>query len=159
MRLRPATAADDPFLAALFRAARPDLQRLPLPAEQRDALIDMQWQAQRRGYRSNWPGAVDSVIDVAGTPVGRVLVDAGPPVTVVDIAVTPEHRGRGFATAALRQVLGEADRRGVAVTLRVARENPARRWYERLGFAVVDDTGAHLVMVRPQTGGSEIPPS
>lgn len=150
--LRPAEAPDDAFLALLFRDARPYLARLPLPEEQRTVLIEQQRRAQREGYAAAWPAAVDSIIEVDGRSVGRVLVDVSVPTTVVDLAVRSDERGEGFATAALRVVLDDADRRGSAVHLRVARDNPAVRLYERLGFELVETTDVDLHLVRAPRG-------
>jgi ribosomal protein S18 acetylase RimI-like enzyme len=46
----------------------------------------------------------------------------------------------------MRDVLARAEREGVAVTLHVESWNPARRLYERLGFASVGEPGAHELM-------------
>ena len=58
---------------------------------------------------------------------------------VNSIAVDPELRGKGLATALMRFVLAEAERRGAhRATLEVRRSNrPARRLYEKLGFSIV----------------------
>ena len=148
VRLRPATDGDVALLAELFRASRPELAQLPLPEDQVDAMVALQWRAQRSGHRSSIPDAADWVMEVDGAPVGRVLVDPGPPVTIVDLAVLPPHRGAGVAAAALRVVLADADADRVPVRLRVRWDSPAQRLYARLGFVVADDEGTHLLMVR-----------
>ena len=55
-----------------------------------------------------------------------------------NLAVRPEWRGRGVATALLSHVLGEAAARGAArATLEVRRSNDAAlRLYRRLGFRI-----------------------
>ena len=165
--LRPAGPGDEALLLALFRSARPELELLPLPPEHVEAMIGLQLEAQRSGYRASYPEAIDWVIEQEDRPVGRLLVDAGPPLTVVDLAVLPEHRGVGAATGALRLVLADADARGVPARLRVRGGNPAQRLYERLGFVVDRDEpdgpaglpGPHgdLAMVRPPGGGEPRP--
>ena len=148
VRLRPATGADEALLRALFVAARPDLALLPLPPEQLEAMVEMQWRAQRSGYAADHPAATDMVVERGAAAVGRVLVDPGPPVTVVDVAVLPECRGQGVGEAALRTVLDGAAERGVPTRLRVRPDNPARRLYERLGFVVVDHDEVSVTMQR-----------
>lgn len=82
---------------------------------------------------------------VDGVAAGRLYVDrADGEVTVVDIALLTEHRGRGVGDALLRKVIRDADRAGVPVTLHVERHNPALGLYGRLGFEVADDLGVHL---------------
>lgn len=148
--LRPLRPEDTALLRNLFVDSRPELALLPLPPAQVAQLVEVQWQAQRAGHAASRPQAVDRVIEVAGESVGRVLVDQGPPVAVVDIALLPEHRGRGTGTEVLRRLLEDADARGVETELHVRRDNPAQRLYARLGFEVV--AGADeldLRMVRP----------
>jgi ribosomal-protein-alanine N-acetyltransferase len=55
-----------------------------------------------------------------------------------NLAVLPEYRRSGVATALLRRVLGDGARLGAArATLEVRQSNdPARSLYERLGFTV-----------------------
>jgi ribosomal protein S18 acetylase RimI-like enzyme len=67
---------------------------------------------------------------------------------IVDVALLPAHRGRGIGTALLTPILDEAERTGRAVSIHVARENPARRLYDRLGFVQVADQGVHLLLTR-----------
>ncbi len=153
VRLRPAGEADGPLLDELFRAARPELLLLPLPPDQLDAMVDLQRRAQTIGHRDAYPAAVDRVVEWRGRAVGRLLVDEGPPVSIVDIAVLPGDRGHGVGTAALREILTAADDRRVETRLHVRPDNPARRLYERLGFAVVpdrDDAAAVLMVRRPR---------
>jgi [ribosomal protein S18]-alanine N-acetyltransferase len=55
-----------------------------------------------------------------------------------NLAVRPEHQGRGFGSALLEHVLQAGASRGAQrATLEVRRSNaPARRLYERLGFSI-----------------------
>lgn len=151
VRLRVATDADDALQYELFCSANPDLTLLPLPADQADALVAMTWRAQRTGYGEAFPRAVDWIIEADGVAAGRLLVDDGSPVTIVDVAVLPAHRGLGVASAALRRVLADADARHVTVRLHVRRGSPAQRLYARLGFVVGGDAdgGPDVLMVRP----------
>ena len=62
---------------------------------------------------------------------------------VVDLAVAPEYRRRGIATAVLNRCPGP-------LALRVARGNlPARRLYDRLGFTVREADALDLFLHRP----------
>ena len=56
---------------------------------------------------------------------------------MIDIALLPDHRGRGIGARLLRDVLHEATAAGLPVRLSVERSNPARSLYERLGFRTV----------------------
>jgi ribosomal protein S18 acetylase RimI-like enzyme len=60
----------------------------------------------------------------------------------------PSHQGAGLGTLLLYSLLGEADAARAPIRLRVLRTNPARRLYERLGFAVAGESATHFLMER-----------
>jgi ribosomal protein S18 acetylase RimI-like enzyme len=81
------------------------------------------------------------VVLVDGAPAGRVvLARRGDAVHVADIALLPEHRGRGHGGALLRSIMDGAGR----VTLTVQRGSRALALYERLGFRVTEETPTDL---------------
>jgi ribosomal protein S18 acetylase RimI-like enzyme len=132
--LRPAAPADAAFLASLFRSTRPELAMLP--AGLADQLIAQQQLLQELGYRQAFPEARTLVIESIGTCVGKLVLDEQrQQLRVVDIAVDPACRGRGFASAVLRQLQQQALETGRDVVLSVAIDNaPALRLYCSLGF-------------------------
>nr|HEX4318643.1 GNAT family N-acetyltransferase [Kofleriaceae bacterium] len=87
-----------------------------------------------------------------GARVGYAIVTfgfdlefAGRDAWLTEIWVDPEHRGHGAAAAALDLVAAETRALGAgALHLQVRSDNPARRLYERAGFAVVP----RLIMTR-----------
>lgn len=114
------------------------------------ALTAMQARAREAAYRSEWPAATDSVVEVDGEPAGRLLVDEAPDChRIVDLALLARFRGRGVGTRVLAGATGRADAAGVPVRLRVARGSPAVALYRRAGFDVVADEGLDLAMERP----------
>lgn len=133
--LRPAVSDDAAFLAGLYRSTRPELAMLPDGLA--DTLIAQQQQLQEMGYRHAFPDARTLVIEAAGTPAGRLVLDEQRRhVRVVDIAVAPSFRRRGIARAVLGQLQRQARARGSDVVLSVAHENaPALALYRSLGFA------------------------
>jgi ribosomal protein S18 acetylase RimI-like enzyme len=145
---RTVTGADTPLLRELFADARDDL--LLLPADVRDALVDMQFRAQRRQYAETYPQARHEVLVVDGRDVGRLLVDYGAAtVRVVDVTIRHAHRGRGIATIALTEVLAAAERADQPVQLSVWSTNAvARRVYERLGFELTGESAGYLELRR-----------
>jgi ribosomal protein S18 acetylase RimI-like enzyme len=110
----------------------------------------MQFDAQDRWYRAQYPQATFDVVVVEGEPAGRLYVNRGEgEIRIVDIALLPEHRGGGVGTSLLRDLIAEADAAGKRLTIHVERLNPALRLYERLGFALAEDKGVYLFLERP----------
>lgn len=79
-----------------------------------------------------------SIIEWGGRVVGGLMLESKPDsIYVHEIQVSPEFQRQGIGTAVIRQVVEQAARRGVAVTLSVVQANfRARELYERLGFEV-----------------------
>lgn len=146
--LRPTRLEDAEFLFRVFvhsRAAARALLASDDPAH--DALLRMQFQAQDHAYRAQFPNARFDVIESAGAPIGRLVVDRRErAIHVVDVALLPEHRSRGIGTALLRALIAEAAANGQAVTLSVDRDSPARSLYRRLGFATVSEDAVYAAM-------------
>ena len=144
--LRPARAADAGFLFDLFVHAHGSAFA-HLDGPTRDALLRMQFRAQDLGYRTRFPDARFDVIECDGAPIGRLVVDRSEGVIrIVDVALLPERRNRGIGTALLRALLAEATATGQALTLHVARDNPARSLYQRLGFAAESEDAVYVAM-------------
>ena len=73
---------------------------------------------------------------VIGFAVSRMAADEA---EILSIAVDPHHRGRGLSRDLLLTHLGHIAGRGVRTIFLEVEENnqPARKLYERLGFAIV----------------------
>lgn len=140
-RLRPATDADYDFLYRLHVAAMRDLVA-------RVWGWDDAW--QERYFAAHFDAALSRIITVGGEDAGVVAVAWGAAdAFLANIAILPPHQGRGFGAAVIRHVIAEAEARGLPVRLQVLKINPARRLYERLGFAVTGETETHDLMARP----------
>lgn len=106
----------------------------PLPAHVLRELVP--------GLRAT-PGAMsvlayedDSPLGVANCFIGYATFRAKPLINIHDLAVLPQARGRGVGKALLDAVATRARHLGACrVTLEVLETNPARRLYEREGFA------------------------
>ena len=149
--LRPADENDRPFLLRLYASTRePELEASGLPREQWGAFVEHQFAAQGRHYESYENTSYDMVL-VDGEPAGRLIVARwSEELRVVDIALLPEHRGRGIGGSLMRALIAEADEREVKTSIHVERFNPAQRLYARLGFrAVAEAGGVYLLLERP----------
>jgi ribosomal protein S18 acetylase RimI-like enzyme len=84
-------------------------------------------------------------------PIGRLYLHRRPEdLRIMDIALLPEHRGRGIGGLLIGELLDEARAAGHSVSIHVEIYNPAMRLYERLGFKQIDTYGVyHLMEWRP----------
>jgi ribosomal protein S18 acetylase RimI-like enzyme len=148
LTLRPVTPEDRPFLFAVYAGTREEeLAPVPWTAEQKEAFLRMQFDAQDAYYRENYVGATFDVILLDGIPAGRLYVMRGPDdIHIIDIAVLRPYRGKGIGTALLRGLQDDARAAERPLSIHVERMNPALRLYERLGFHFVADRGIYLFM-------------
>jgi ribosomal protein S18 acetylase RimI-like enzyme len=153
--LRPTEPADRDFLLAVFESSRADELALVAWSEaDRRAFVTSQFDAQDTYYRQMHPEGQFLVILVDGEPVGRLYLDrVDDELRVIDIALLPDHRGRGIGSSLLTWVGAIADSEGRSVTLHVEPWNPAKRLYERLGFASEGLRGIYEFMRRPAASG------
>lgn len=150
LAFRPAADADLPFLCRLYGSTRTEeLAVVPWSEAEKAAFLDMQFRAQHAHYRQHYPTAQRLVILRAGDPAGRLYLDRwAREHRIVDIALLPEHRNQGLATALLRDLIDEAAAAGRAVSVHVEKLNPAQRLYRRLGFVAAGEHGAYDLMRR-----------
>jgi ribosomal protein S18 acetylase RimI-like enzyme len=145
--LRPSGPRDRELLYRVYASTRAEeLANVPWHDDAKDGFLRAQFDAQDRWWREHYAGALFDVVLVDGEPAGRLYVYANEDeIRIVDIALLPEHRGRGIGSALLAGVLADGRR----VTIHVERMNPALRLYERLGFELAEDRGVYLFLERP----------
>jgi ribosomal protein S18 acetylase RimI-like enzyme len=146
--LRPATREDKEFLLQVYKSSRgDDLRGLGWDEDRVAGFLEMQYEAQRKFYESDYQNATDEVILSDGTPVGRLIVECGEDdIRCVDLALLPEYRGRGVGTLLLRKLQEQATAANQPLRLQVIRFNRAVRLFERLGFIRISETGTHFQM-------------
>lgn len=146
---RPETDEDIPFLMRLYASTRSEeMKMVPWSDEAKGQFLAMQFQAQRDHYRRYFVTGEYQVIEQHGVPIGRLYVDRTPTdIHIIDIALLPEHRGRGLGRILLQEILDEAAASGRTVTIFVEQFNPARHLYDRLGFRHVDTNGIYHQML------------
>lgn len=146
--LRPSGEEDLPFELEVYASTRAEeLEATGWDAAQRGAFVRMQFDAQRRSYRLQFPGSTPLIIERDGVAVGRLFVDrSGPEILVLVLSLLPAWRGQGIGAALLQDLQAEAAREGKPVRLHVETFNRARRLYERLGFTMTGEQGFHIEM-------------
>ena len=146
--LRPFTQADLPFLVRVYAGTRADeLAQTAWSDQEKQAFLDLQFQAQHTHYQKHFPEASYQIIVQVGEPIGRLYLDRRPDeLRIIDIALLPEQRGGGIGGALMRRILDEAALLGKPVRIHVERNNPAMHLYDRLGFRKVEDQGVYWLM-------------
>lgn len=82
--------------------------------------------------------------------IGRIYVDTTRvEVRLMEVTLLPAHRNRGIGSRLMAVFLDYADGLALPSTLHVEPFNPARRMYQRLGYAAVETRGIYELMERP----------
>jgi len=150
LTLRPVGPADEEFLIALYASTREEeLSQVQWPDGQREQFVRWQAAMQRREYEARYPDAEYNVVLLDDRPAGRLWVGRdSEQIRLLDIALLPEFQNRGAGTALLGLLVEEARRTGKALRHMIFVLNEGgRRFYERLGFEVIEVVnGAYLHM-------------
>jgi ribosomal protein S18 acetylase RimI-like enzyme len=147
--LRPVESSDEPLLRRIFASTREaEMQIVPWGEEEKEAFLDMQFTAQKTDYAVRFPRSEHSIILVDEVEVGRVWIDRGEDeIRLIDIALLPERRNGGTGTTLLRRLQAEASAADRPLRHSVYKQNTgALRFYERLGFQVVEDFETYVLM-------------
>jgi ribosomal protein S18 acetylase RimI-like enzyme len=147
--LRPALPQDRAFLFQVYAGTREaELAQTGWTAEQRQAFLEMQFTAQQTDYTARFPDAEHTIILVDGNPVGRIWVGRWEDeIRLLDIALLPWRRNAGTGTVLLKRLQREAEEAGKPLRHSVYKMNEAAlRFYERLGFTVIEDFETYVLM-------------
>jgi GNAT superfamily N-acetyltransferase len=145
--LRPARREDDEFLCSVYGSSRElELEQVPWSAEQREAFIRFQFEAQRQHYQTEYPEAEHQIILINGQPVGRLYVDRrATEIRIMDITLLTASRGQGAGARLIEGLMEEARQSRKRLTIYIESFNRSRRLFERLGFNVVEQDGFLLL--------------
>jgi ribosomal protein S18 acetylase RimI-like enzyme len=135
---RPAQPGDYAFLRALHHATM-------------RAYVEPIWGwdevEQKRLFDLHFNSTTAEIISMEGQDVGAVTIERQEEsVFLSNIQILPEFQGHGVGTAIIKEMLATAHAHRLPATLRVLKNNPAKRLYERLGFHVTGETETHYVM-------------
>jgi GNAT superfamily N-acetyltransferase len=149
LTLRPVTKEDDLFLLEVYASTRSDeLDQAEWAEGQREMFVRWQFDLQRREYDARFPDAKYQLILIDGKPAGRIWTgEDDEQIRLLDIALLPQFQKRGAGTMLLRELMKEAATAGKLLRHMVfVLNNDAHRFYERLGFVVIEDLGAYKHM-------------
>lgn len=120
---------------------------VPWSDEQKQAFLEMQFEAQDRDYRHRYPRGEFKIILRNSHPVGRIYVNRGEDlIHILDITVLPEYRNAGLGSRIMCDLLDEARQTGKTVDIFVEDFNPSLRLFERLGFSAVRQEGYNVLL-------------
>jgi GNAT superfamily N-acetyltransferase len=147
--LRRVSDTDDEFLLSLYGSTRAaELDQAQWQEGQREAFLKWQFDLQRREYEARFPDAEYNMIMIDDQPAGRIWIGRDTEqIRLLDIALLPEFQNRGAGTVLLHRLIDEAKQAGKPLRHMVfVLNNNADRFYERLGFVMIEEFGAYKHM-------------
>ena len=147
--LRPVTAADDEFLLSVYASTREEeLAQTVWSDEQKLAFLRWQFGLQRREYDIRFPAARYEVVTVDDQPAGRIWVGEDQnQIRLLEIGLLPAFQNRGLGTSLVKRLISEANQARKPLRHMVfVLNNNAHRFYERLGFVMIEEFGAYKHM-------------
>ncbi len=149
LTLRAVIKDDDPFLLGLYASTRAEeLDQAEWQEGQREAFLRWQFDLQQREYSARFPEARYELVLIDEQPAGRIWVgEDDEQIRLLDIALLPQFQRRGAGTFLLKRLMDEAASAGKLLRHMVfVLNNDAHRFYERLGFVIIEDLGAYKHM-------------
>ena len=159
LTLRAVTADDDAFLLSVYDSTRAEeLAQTEWAEGQREAFLKWQFDLQRREYDARFPDAEYDVILIDNQPAGRIWIGrTDEQIRLLDIALLPQFQNLGAGTVLIRKLIDEAKMTGKRLRHMVfVLNNDAHRFYERLGFVVIDDLGGYKHMEWKKSESPEV---
>jgi ribosomal protein S18 acetylase RimI-like enzyme len=146
------TTEDEDSLLKIYASTREEemQQVAEWTSEQKEMFLRWQLEMQRRDYEARFPQADYQIILFDGEPAGRLWVARTPQqIRLLDIAILPEFQNRKIGTFLLQQLMKESEATGIPLRHMIYKLNTeARRFYERLGFRLIEDERMYLLMER-----------
>jgi ribosomal protein S18 acetylase RimI-like enzyme len=104
-------------------------------------------QEQRARFAAQWKREEVRIISLDGKDVGWLqVVELPTEIRLQKFFVSPQYQRSGIGSEILSNLLATWRSTGKKIVLRVLKNNPARRLYERLGFSVVAEESATFRM-------------
>ena len=147
--LRPVRPEDEAFLIDLYAdSRRQEKEAVGFTDEEWKTFITLQFSGQKQFYEAQFPNSDHRIILRDGRPIGRVWVwRTENEIRILDLTIHSKHQNIGIGTHILTKYQTEAKSAGKPLTHKVFRTNrDAIRLYQRLGFTITGEAGAHYVM-------------
>lgn len=149
--LRPEEGKDEEFLRQLYASTRAEeMAATGWTQPEIDQFLNMQFDLQHKQYVQNYVNATFSIILYEKNRAGRLYVARGrEEIRIIDIALLPKFRRLGIGSRLMKDLIAEANKKQVSLSLHVEYNNPALALYERLGFIKGELRGVYFFMERP----------
>lgn len=114
---------------------------------------------EHRRFRENHDVGKAQIVVVDGEDAGWIeLAQGDDEIDIKGIYLLPAFQGRGVGRMILKRVIAQGNAEALSVRLSVAKINPARRLYERLGFVIKKESDFKFYMefnVDAKRGGDD----
>lgn len=149
LTLRLSKAEDQGFMEAVFCSTREHFYLMPLPKLQLDLLLKQQFVLQQSSYANQFPHAQTFVVELGGQTIGKVTLNqSGNELHIIDMALLPQVRNKGYGTAILKSIQLWTKKQKLQLKLSVDQQNiRAKKLYLVLGFNAVSSSETHDTMV------------
>ena len=98
-------------------------------------------------FRKKFIPSQIQIITLAGNDIGMIsLEERNEDMFLRVIEILPRHQRQGFGTTIIQKIIDDAAHQRKEVRLQVLKVNPAKQLYDRLGFAVIEETSTHYIM-------------
>lgn len=148
LKLRPKNIDDEEFLLKLYSSTREEeLSIVPWTRQEKDAFIQMQFNAQTKYYTQIYPEMEYQIILHDNIPAGRLIIARlSGEIRIVDISIITDQRGLGTGKKLLQEIINEAQSANKKAVLHVEQNNRAQNLYKRMGFNIVSYEGFYFRM-------------
>ena len=108
------------------------------PKIQRETFLRQQFAAQSTFYASEYPEATFMLVTIDKECCGRLYVNRGSSaIRILDLTVSPSHRGEGIGTKLLNDLCSEARASGKQLHIHIEHLRArVMEFYQRAGFEV-----------------------
>jgi len=147
--IRPVQSGDESFLLRVYASSRAEeLRQTGWTEAEKQTFVKMQFASQIQDYSIRFPDSEQSIVLNNGMPAGRLWINRGKEeIRLLDIALLPEFRNTGIGTILLQQLQEEAKASARPLHHAVYKDNTdALRFYERLGFNIIEDYDTYCLM-------------
>lgn len=136
------------FLYQVYASTREaEMDMLDWSDEEKEKFLYFQFNAQHKHYQDYFPKTRFDLILLNGKPIGRLYLDRRQDeFRIVDIALLTRYRSQGLGGKIMGDILKEAKSTNLPVRIHVEQNNPALRFYHRLGFREIGDEGVYYLM-------------